>query len=132
MGVIIRFFEKFWITILLCTVILYLCFMNASSIPQIEMSNFDKFVHFCMFSGLCGIIYFEQSRFFRKPIPAKWIVLGAWLFSITFSGVIELLQEYLTTDRSGDWMDFLCDFLGSTTALVICLLINKKLTKAKI
>jgi VanZ family protein len=55
------------------------------------------------------------------------IILGSFLFPLLFSGAIELMQEYFTVSRSGDWFDFLFDGIGSFSGLAICLMINKSL-----
>lgn len=127
MNIIFSFFEKFWITIMLCSVILYLCIVRMSSLPTIEIHDFDKFVHFCMFGGLGGCVFFEQSRYFRNSVSKIHLFYGVWLFPVVFSGLIEIMQEYFIDSRTGDWMDFLFDFLGATAALMICFYINKKL-----
>ncbi|GAE82739.1 hypothetical protein JCM10512_967 [Bacteroides reticulotermitis JCM 10512] len=46
-----------------------------------------------------------------------WI--GACLCPILFSGCVELLQEYCTTYRGGDWMDFVANTTGVVLASLI-------------
>ena len=43
-----------------------------------------------------------------------WI--GAVLCPIVMSGIIEILQEYCTTYRGGDWFDFLANTCGVIAA----------------
>ena len=38
----------------------------------------------------------------------------------SFGGLIELMQAYLTTYRTGDWMDLLADSLGAIAAYAVC------------
>lgn len=123
--------KKHWISLVISLVILWGCFSNMSSMPEVPMTDFDKLVHFLMFLGLGGCIYFENSSFFRRAITRRRILLGTFFFPLIFSGLIELGQEYLSPFRSGDWMDFLWDFIGSILALAICLVINKKLEASK-
>lgn len=123
----IQFLAKYKISIILFLTILILCFMKTSSLPDVEMTDFDKLVHFLIFGGLSGIIFFDNTRYFRNKISRNRILLGSALFPTLFSGLIEILQEYLTTYRSGDWRDFLFDVIGIFFATLICLLINRSL-----
>ncbi len=119
--------KKHWITSLLCVIILILCFMNTNSLPQVEMTDFDKLVHFIMFLGVSGTVFFENSNYFRRAISFKQIFGGSFLFPTLFSGLIELMQEYFSPYRTGDWMDFLFDGAGAFVGIIICWGINKKL-----
>jgi VanZ family protein len=47
------------------------------------------------------------------------IFIGAVIFPIVFSGCIELLQEYCTSYRGGDWLDFTANSVGVILAGVI-------------
>lgn len=49
----------------------------------------------------------------------KFISLKLTFLAVFLSGLIEILQEYLTEHRSGEWMDFLANSLGSLTALLL-------------
>jgi len=127
MSKLIKFFAKYWMSISLCLVILYLCFMNTQSLPKVSVSNFDKFVHVVMFLTVPVVIFFENSSYFRKKV-SMWNIIGySFIFPVLYGGLIEIGQEYLTTSRTGDWMDFLFDVIGAFLGLVICLLINKRL-----
>ena len=46
------------------------------------------------------------------------ILWGGILAPIAMSGCIELMQTYLTTNRSGDWLDFLANSTGVLLAVV--------------
>jgi VanZ family protein len=119
--------KKFWISILLCATILFLCFMKTTSLPAPPIVDFDKIVHLLMFLGLSGCIFFDNTSYLRKQISRRRIILGSFLFSTMLSGSIEILQEYCTSYRSGDWLDFLADGMGSFIGALICFFINKRL-----
>jgi len=122
----IQFFLKtHWMSIPLCLVILYLCFMNTEPLPKVGISDFDKFVHFIMFLTVSGVVYFENSGYFRRKISLWKIINFSFFFPVIYSGLIELGQEYLTSTRSGDWMDFWFNVIGAFTGLMICLLLNR-------
>ena len=129
MSKLIKFLTKHWISIPLCLVVLYLCFMRTQSLPEVNIVGIDKLAHVIMFFGLSCVIYFENSSYFSKKVPLRTIVIYSFLFPTIFSGLIEIGQEHLTDYRSGEWMDFVSDVIGTSMALMICLLINKRLKK---
>jgi VanZ family protein len=53
------------------------------------------------------------------------------MLPIIMGGLIEILQEYLTQTRSGDWFDFLFDVVGALLGWGIVLLINRRLILIK-
>lgn len=124
---LLLFIKKYWITILLSSAIIVLCFMSTERMPEVSMNNFDKLVHFLMFLALSGTIFFENTNYLRKRISYQRIVWGSFFLPIVFSGLIEIMQEYLSPYRTGDWMDFLYDAIGVFVGLAICLKINSKL-----
>ena len=126
------FFRKYWISLSYCITILVLCLINvAPMVPKVPMSDFDKLAHFLMFLGLSGVIFFDNTGYLKRQITLRRILLGSVLFPIFFSGSIEIMQEYLTPNRSGDWWDFFFDIIGATLGLTICLIINCRLKKEK-
>ena len=126
------FFRKYWISLLFCITILALCLVNVAPVmPDIPMSNFDKLAHLLMFLGLSGVVFFDNTGYLKRQITLRRILLGSVLFPIVFSGSIEIMQEYLSPNRSGDWWDFFYDIIGATLGLTICLMINRRLKKVK-
>ena len=126
---IIRFLKQYWMSIVLCGVILYLCMMDVRSFPKVPMTNFDKLVHFLMYGAVAGVVFFESSRYFRTSVSNIRMLLGVLAFPVLFGGVTELLQEYCAPTRSGDWMDFLFDVYGIVAGFLVCYIINWKLKK---
>lgn len=71
-----------------------------------EIPNLDKLVHICMYFGMSGMLWLEFLRAHRRdeaPLWHAWI--GAFFCPVLFSGCVELLQEYCTSYRGGDWLD---------------------------
>jgi VanZ family protein len=63
--------------------------------------------------------YLRSHRSLNRRKLALWAV-GA---PIAMSGLIELLQAYATTNRSGDWLDFAANSLGALLAIPLGLYI---------
>lgn len=72
-----------------------------------------------MYAALAGVIWLEYLYHYRgqfRPTTALYIT---WIIPVLLSGSIELGQEYLTDNRSGDWFDFLANITGVTLAALI-------------
>jgi VanZ family protein len=121
------YFKKYALSIVLSTTILVLCMISPTDLPDAPTTNFDKWVHFLMFLGLSGIVFFENTAYLKRPISLQRLLFGSFLFPILFSGAIELIQEYASLYRVGDWYDFLFDVIGSFCGLLICWVINRRL-----
>lgn len=52
-----------------------------------------------------------------SPLWHAWV--GAFVCPVLFSGMVELLQEYCTTYRGGDWLDFAANTTGALIASLI-------------
>ncbi|MDR0680572.1 MAG: VanZ family protein [Dysgonamonadaceae bacterium] len=126
-----RVIKKYGLSILFCAIILVLCFISTKPLPKVPISNFDKMVHLIMFLGLSGVVFFDNTLYLKNRISYWRIVFGSFLFPTLFSGLVELMQEYFPIDRTGDWMDFLFDAIGSFIGLAICMTINTWLKKSK-
>jgi VanZ family protein len=125
-----RGIKKYGLSILFCAIILVLCFISTKPLPKVPISNLDKIVHLIMFLGLSGVVFFDNTLYLKNKISHQRIVFGSFLFPTLFSGAIELLQEYFTIDRTGDWMDFLFNAIGGFIGLAICITINVRLKKS--
>ena len=85
-------------------------------IPDVPL--YDKWAHFIMYGGLCLIIWWE---YLRQHVRVDWrrAFWGAVVAPIVMSGLLELAQAYLTTTRSGDWLDFVANIIGVLLALLL-------------
>lgn len=98
------------------------CIVNVDSIPVPDrVLHYDKLAHFGMFFVLSGAIYFDYYHFHKgKPNKFMWVLLGL-VIPVIYGGAIEIVQEQFFS-RSGEWMDFVADALGSLSATVIALI----------
>ena len=71
---------------------------------------------FCM-SGMLWLEFLRAHRRVITPIFLAW--LGAFLCPVLFSGSVELMQEYCTTYRGGDWLDFAANSVGAILASLV-------------
>lgn len=111
--------RKYPLSLFTACVIICLSLLPIPEIPQAEDVPFiDKWTHMVMYGSFCLIIWFEYLRN-HKTINTVRITLFGYLFPIIMSGLLELAQEYLTTCRSGEWLDLLANSTGATIAYLI-------------
>ena len=100
-----------------------LCFMNIPETPLSNVRFIDKWTHSLIYLVLGISISLEYLRNTKHASP-KFIVVWVWLLPILMGGLIEILQSNCTNgNRSGEWLDFFADAIGSTIALVIGILL---------
>ena len=118
MNLASHFVRNYPISCVLFAVIWYLSlFFNAPETPLNNVLLIDKCVHLVMYGGTCGALWMEYLRQHNQPNYMK-LFFWAWVAPILMSGVIELLQEYCTEKRSGDWLDLTANALGVTLAAI--------------
>lgn len=85
----------------------------------------DKWTHMVMYGVLTLAIWFDYKRSHQQK-NAWRLLLFAFLAPIAMGGVLELMQAYLTTCRSGEWLDFVANTIGVCIGTVGGLLIKMK------
>jgi len=108
------YIRKYPLSLLIILAVIYLSFFKPPTMDMPKFPGLDKLAHFCMYGGLSGMLWFEFIWNHRKEayIPFLRGFIGASLCPVLFSGIIELLQEYITTYRGGEWLDFLANTCG--------------------
>ena len=81
----------------------------------------DKVAHLLMyatFAFLC--LWGYRKQFISNGITYQHkALLLAVAISIAYGGVTELMQEYLVPSRTGDWVDFAADAIGTLVGVGI-------------
>ena len=112
MHFFIRFVRKYPFS-LLC--VLLICVLSLTPFfPETPFDNvqfIDKWTHLVMYGGTCSVIWMEYLRSHHR-IEWRKVVLLALAGMILLGGLMELLQAYCTTTRSGEWLDFWADTVG--------------------
>ena len=107
-----------------------LCFMTIPETPLSSVRFIDKWTHSLIYLVLGISISLEYLRN-KKHASPKFIVVWVWLIPIIMGGLIEILQSYCTNgNRSGEWLDFFADAIGSTIAVLIGILLVRYRAKA--
>jgi VanZ family protein len=121
------YIKKYPISLLIIATVIYLSFFSPPSLDVPLFEGIDKVVHFCMYGGLSGMLWLEflcNHRISERVLWHAWI--GAVLCPILFSGVIEVLQEYCTEHRGGDWLDLVANVSGIGVATIFSLLLLRR------
>ena len=105
-----------WVT---CTIVIVcLSLISPTKMPEPPRIPYaDKIAHFGFYFGytclFIAAFYNETKRFHS----AKKCFLWAFITAVILGGLIELLQGYLTMNRSGDIMDVFFNTFGTIVAL---------------
>lgn len=116
----------FWPAVLWAIFIFTICNIELKSTggPSIFFEGFDKFTH-------CGLFFvltiFYCNGFLRKHRLKALSALQAVLIivmMIAYGGIIELVQQYIFTWRSGDLADLFADGVGTCMGIFSTVLIT--------
>lgn len=121
------YLKKYPFSLTLVAVVLYLSFFNPPSLdlPKFMFPHMDKVVHLCMYGGLSGVLWLEFLLNHRQRMIRWHGWVGAVFCPLLMSGVIELLQEYGTTYRGGDWLDLAANATGIALATLFAYFVLK-------
>lgn len=101
-----------------CLLGIAIVLLSLLSVPEVELVEdiplFDKWAHMVMYGVLTSVVFIE-SLCGRRPLS----VLKVFLAPILLGGLLELAQAYLTTSRSGEWLDFVANTIGVCIGVVI-------------
>ena len=92
--------------------------------PLDDVPFIDKWTHFVMYGAVSLTIWVEYLSQHQTPNYRR-LLLWAWMAIIAMSGLLELLQEYATATRNGEWQDLLANAIGATLGTIAGLLISR-------
>ncbi|MDR0658203.1 MAG: VanZ family protein [Mediterranea sp.] len=127
----LRYIKKYPVSLTFILVVVYLSFLKPPSVPRITLfPHADKVAHAGMYFVMSALLWWEFRRNHKEQVNIRHAWAGAFLFPVLFSGAVELLQEYCTTHRGGDWLDFLANTVGiALTSLIAHRLLCSKIRK---
>ena len=118
--------KNYRLSSLLVVAIWVVCLIPVPETPLNDVCFIDKWTHFVMYGTLTTVIWFEYIRRKKKNKTFHWKVLfiGGLLCPVIMGGLIELAQAYLTTCRSGDFFDFVCNSMGVLLGCLVGLILK--------
>lgn len=117
----LHYIKKYPVSIAIILLVIYLSFFKPPSLPDTDwkIPHLDKVVHMGMYFVMSGMLWWEFFRSHKSRLLMHRAWIGAFLCPVLFSGCVEVLQEYCTSHRGGDWLDFLANTVGALLASLI-------------
>lgn len=107
-------------------VTLVITILSTIPIPEVKplegVPLIDKWVHFVMYASLSIAMWIDQKNA-HQPLSPTFYLLMIVLPSC-LGGILELVQAYLTTCRSGEWLDVIADTIGAVIGTDGCFIIG--------
>ena len=121
---LLLYFRRYPITFLLALAIVLLSLLPVPDVRMtVEVPLMDKWTHMVMYGVLTLVIWLEYIRAHRQMRGLRLLLL-AFLAPIAMGGALELMQAYLTTCRSGEWLDFVANSIGAVLGAAIGLAVG--------
>lgn len=127
-----KIIRRYPLSSLLTTVIWVLCLVPwIPETPLSHVSLIDKWTHLVMYGTLVSVIWWEYLRQ-HSTLNARRLLLLAFLAPLLMGGLVELAQAYCTAGhRSGEWLDFAANSLGTLIGTLIGLGMSRFVTPEK-
>lgn len=130
MQFIANFIRKYPLTSLLVVVIWVLCLMPVPETPLSSITLIDKWTHIAMYVVLSLVVGYEYWKNHHSTATSQ-LLLYVFLLPTLMGGLLEILQATATGGRrSGEWLDFVADGVGSAVAWLICILLARRRARA--
>ncbi|TFF40131.1 VanZ family protein [Mucilaginibacter psychrotolerans] len=108
-------FKAYWPAILWALFILVICGVKLGGVSKAPMffAGFDKLTHCGLFFVLAVLYCYGSIRKFKTRGLRIEIAIKNTIVLISYGALIEVLQKYVFTWRSGEPADLFCDALGA-------------------
>jgi VanZ family protein len=121
-----RLFNPYTVAFLIYAIgITFLSLVRIDSSNQsiLRFEGADKLVHFLFYLGFTFLLAlsFKGSLQYNLTFKSQLVIA---LIAITYSGIIEFLQGYLTIYRSTELGDFIANFVGVIFGLISLKVLN--------
>jgi VanZ family protein len=116
--------KKYKYSLSLSLAILILSLKSADELNKVQFLNiphFDKFVHSCMYFALMSVLIYEARKHSIKVPNVIFLAAFPFIYGI----LIEILQETVTTTRSGSFYDALFNTLGIFLSILVWIMIQR-------
>ncbi len=113
-----KFVRNYPLTLIVALGIWVVCMIPVPETPLDNVRFIDKWTHFIMYGTLTTVIWVEYVLH-HTTISWRRLLIGGALLPALMGGAVELAQAYLTTCRSGDWLDALCNSFGVLLGVII-------------
>ena len=105
--------------ILLFFVILYLCTLPGSKVPQYAIPHLDKIAHVTLFAGFGLSMLYGFSKQFQFVYLQQKAIVVACSFGIFYGISIEIIQSNFIPSRAFELADIIADCSGVLFAVFL-------------
>ena len=102
-----------------------LSFFPGNRFPKVEITRVDLAVHFFFYTVLTFLLIDSHYRESKKVWWGKNPVLSAFLFSISYGILVEILQGTVFVNRSADLTDVVANTFGAIIGWAVYYYIQK-------
>ncbi len=123
--------KNFREALILGIIIVILSFMSTDKMEEIsqEIQFADKIAHFLMYFGFTFFLLKGFIRSFNDPKLKTVHITYTLIIAFFFGGIIEIFQLTITSDRSGELLDMMCNILGAVLIPIFYNTLNKLYTQ---
>lgn len=101
---------------IMLTTLLPSTFMPATTVW--DLFSFDSFAHIFLFSVLVFLMIVGLKKQFSFPQFRHYAIRYAFLISLIYGAIIELLQHYFIYGRDGNMVDFVSNSIGCLLGII--------------
>jgi len=125
--------KYYWPAILWALFILILCSIKLGEVAESPLffAGFDKLVHCGLFFVMMVFITASYTRKHTRAVLSVKAIAILTVITIGYGGMIELLQKYFFSWRSGDWNDLFADTIGVLMAAFSIFIMLKAISYEK-
>ena len=114
------FILRYPLSIAIILLVTFLSFFKPPSTDLDNVPGIDKLVHTGMYFVMASFLWWEFYKGQKNTHAPIWhACVGAFLCPLLYGGIVELLQEYCTEHRGGEWLDFAANSAGVIIAAVV-------------
>lgn len=86
----------------------------------------DKIVHFFLFMVFSFLLLYGFVKQYNNNYSRFWLYAVAFLISVAYGGLTELLQGTVFVKRTCDLVDFVTDTAGAIFGIIVCVWMVRK------
>jgi len=123
------FFKSLWPALLWALFILVICGVPGHKLPHVDFLKWlkpDKVIHLFVYAVLCYLVLKGFTKQETIPFFRNHSKLLAVVFCVGYGILIEVLQQYVFIDRSGEVFDALANATGAFIGLWCFSFMRKK------
>ncbi len=123
-----KLIKYYFLSYFVSLIIIIISVIPVPEVPELaDVPLWDKWVHFVMYGGLSLVLWFDYYRKERQQHVHSRAVALTWFYPVILGGLLEIVQAYCTTCRSGDMLDFYANTIGASLGFLLGLFVVRKL-----